>query len=465
MSYLSFSFYSMAAVLAALYYRIPLRHRWMVLLAGSLLFYQQVSGRGIFLILAVILISYGEARLLGSGRISGRSGRRVCLAVSVLTAVLPWLVFRQGGMCSLFTAVGISFYTVQILAYLADVYRGTVLPQKNPAKYALFVLFFPTIVQGPVSRYGQMQEQLYQGHTFRWENLSNGFYQILWGFFLKFLIADKAAVAVNALFSEPAQYHGISVLAAVCSYSFELYADFLACVSISRGVAALFGIRLADNFRRPYLAVSISDFWRRWHISFSSWLRDYIYIPLGGSRRGKRRKYGNLLITFLVSGIWHGSSLTFLFWGLLHGAYQIVGDLTANLRTKGRNESSESRAVRFRKRICTFALVTFGWIFFRADSMETAGAVLQNLFQGAFFNASFLELGLPWQEWLVLGVAILLLAGVSLAQEKGISVTERIMSRSVGTRWAVTAAAVVAILIFGTYGVGYDAGSFIYGRF
>lgn len=312
MTYVSLGFYLFLALILLVYFIMPLRFRWVVLLAGSAAFYILLSGDGFPVLLLTLLLSYGAGLLLAF--LKERSPKpvllqRIVLAVSVFLVMAPWFVIKNGGFLlgntnwGLIVPLGISFYTLQIVSYLADVHSGRISVQKNPAKYALFVLFFPQIVQGPIPRYAQLADQLYEGHLFDEKQFVKGMQLILWGFFLKFLIADRASIVVNVIFENPSQYQGSYVLVAAVLYSIELYADFLSCVTLSQGIAGLFGIGLTDNFLRPYFATSIKDFWRRWHISLSTWLRDYIYIPLGGSRKGKLRKYGNLLITFAFSGI------------------------------------------------------------------------------------------------------------------------------------------------------------------
>ncbi len=486
MNYTSISFYLFLAAAAAVYYAVPVFWRWMVLLAGSIAFYFLAYKTGWWIVLASVLMTYAAGLCLEHlGQRDFRSGHRIKKAVfiaALVLTVLPWFCVKNGDFLTgllhrpsfhWIVPLGISFYTLQMAAYLADIYTGKIHAQKNPAKYALFVLFFPQIVQGPIPRYKELAGQLYQGHLFDEREFAKGFQLIVWGFFLKFMIADKAAVAVNEIFSRPDIYRGCYVFAAGVLYSLELYADFLACTQICRGSAGLFGIHLKGNFMRPYLVVSVKDFWRRWHMSLSSWLRDYIYIPLGGSRRGTLSKYLNLAVTFAVSGIWHGAGYKFLFWGLLHAAYQTAGNMTAGMQDwlyervfKLHKASSVRRAL---QRAGVFFWVMTAWVIFRADSLTTGLDMVMSMFTvhnpWIFFNDSLLALGLSWKEWCVLAVSLLLLAFVERKQERGESIRDSILRMPFYMRWSVYTAAILGTMIFGTYGFGFDAQDFIYRGF
>lgn len=482
MVYLSLFFYAFLVVLTALYYLLPLKIRWTVLLVGSVAFYGAAAPDAWWIFAVTVLISYFSA--LWIFRLKEEGKKRLPAAVlagSILLTVIPWVVFKSGytiltvwlkrDVISMAAPLGISFYTLQIVSYLADVYRGKITPQRNPFRYLLFATFFPQIVQGPVPRYEQLGKQLYEGHKFDEEGFVKGLHLIIWGFFLKLMIADKAALVVNTIFENSRAYAGCYILLAGVLYSIELYTDFMACVSISRGAAALFGIGLQDNFRHPYMAVSIKDFWRRWHITLSEWLRDYIYIPLGGSRKGKIRKYGNLMATFLVSGIWHGAGWNFLFWGMLHGIYQIVGDVTASWKNKiyeklGMPDGSFSgRCIR---RIGTFFWVMSAWIIFRAGSLREGLFMIKSMFATfnpwVLFNDSLFALGLDIKDFVVMLFAILVLCLVSVKQEKG-SVRDWILRQNIVIRWIIYLVSIVVIWVFGTYGFGFDTQEFIYGGF
>ena len=474
MTYISFDFYIFLAILLIVYYSIPFQVRWIAILAGSVLFYYKICEKGIWILLLTIVLSYFAGLLTAYFCQNNKIRKLIVCSFSIILAFV-WFVLKGGfntASSTWIVPVGISFYTLQIISYLIDIYKGKISPQRNILKYALYVFFFPQIIQGPIPRYQQLASQLYQGHPFQEERFVRGMQLILWGFFLKLMIADKAAVIVNEIFTKWEIYKGFYFWTAGILYSIELYTDFLACVTISQGVAGLFGVALADNFRRPYFAVSIKDFWRRWHISFSGWLRDYIYIPLGGNRKGTFAKYINLVITFAVSGVWHGNGLQFLVWGLLHAFYQIVGALTNKVRIKLYDIVSLSERSGMRiiiQRISIFFWVTIAWVIFRAESLEIGLYIIKSMFSvfnpWIFFNDALLKLGLDWKEWCVLLLSISVLIGIHSKQEKGVCIGDFINSRSAYMRWIIYIAAIICIMVFGTYGFGYNAQDFIYGGF
>ena len=271
--------------------------------------------------------------------------------------------------------VGISFYTFQALGYTIDVYRKDVEAEKNFIDYALFISFFPQLVAGPIERSGHILHQLKEYHPFRYENIKTGIYPVLWGLFKKVVIADNLASMVNTVYNHPQNQGGGAFLVATVAFAFQIYCDFSAYSDIARGSARMLGFRLMENFDCPYFAASIQDFWRRWHISLSSWFKDYLYFPLGGSRKGKARTCLNVMIVFFVSGLWHGAALTFVAWGLLNGLYQVVSKLIDPLRQKLlsrlpiRREGAPYRCFQV---AVTFVLTCIAWVLFRANSLPDA---------------------------------------------------------------------------------------------
>lgn len=343
LTYTSWAYFALVIMTLIAYYALPKRAQWCVLLAGSVVFYVLASGRD-WKCIAVFVASVVSGYLFGLAL--GRWRKLPLLVVAVAVSILPFILtkgdvflFKRlpgGGLNSLIVPLGLSFYSLQLYAYLYDIYRGKIEAQRNPMKHLLFMSYFPQIVQGPIPRYGELGPQLFAPHGTKGGHVSRGAQLTVWGFFLKYMIAERAGVIVDAVFAHGEMYLGMYALVAGILYSIQLYTDFLGCVCMCRGVSEMFGIELADNFQRPYFAHSIRDFWRRWHISLSSWLRDYVYIPLGGSRHGKLRKYLNLIVTFVASGIWHGNGYRFVIWGLMHAVYQIVGELTAPLRARAK---------------------------------------------------------------------------------------------------------------------------------
>lgn len=467
---LNYNFFLLSVVI--LYYILPKKFQWYSLLAGSFLFYLLSAKRAIIPLTVMIAFSYCAAHIIIYARTKLPKYQKCIFAFFIAMLTLPLIFCKTIFASNAFIApLGLSFFTLQMIAYLADIYLGKISPQKNFFRYALFISFFPQILQGPIPRYEQLNAQLFTEHRFQEKDFVKALQLILWGFFLKLMIADKSAVIVNTVFDNYEMYRGCYVLLAGILYSIQLYADFLACVTLAQGAAALFGIQLADNFNHPYFASSIQDFWRRWHISLSSWLRDYIYIPLGGSRKGTLRKYCNLIITFLVSGIWHGSGLQYIVWGLFHAFCQIIGALTLNFRESLYALLGFAPDNFFKKhirRIFTFFLVTLAWIVFRSDTLAVAFSMIGSVFTvhnpWIFFDDAIFALGLSWKEYVILAVSIGILAVSSTLQEK-MCIRDKIIAQPLIIRWSIYITAIVIIYVFGTYGFEFHTQDFIYGGF
>lgn len=464
MGYTSFGYYILVILVVVLYYLLPGKVRWISLLMGSLVFYYLATSS----LVQVCFFLLSIAICYTAGIIIEKRRSRPLLFLGIVLTALPLVLIKTDGMLggpierlagfSWIVPLGLSFYTLQMVAYLVDIYKGSTQAQRNPFKFALFASFFPQIIQGPIPRYGALSKELYEAKDFDLDNIIFGMQLIVWGFFLKYMIADKAAIAVNTVFDSYREYSGGYVLLAGVLYSIQLYTDFLSCTTLAQGVSQMLGIKLSDNFFHPYFAVSIKDFWRRWHMSLSSWLRDYIYIPLGGSRRGETRKYLNILITFAVSGLWHGNSFKFIFWGLLHAVYQIA--------ERGLDRFRLPKLIR---QIITFILAMLAWIIFRADTLGASLSMIKSMVTGfnpvVFTDGSIFELGLDEKEFAVLILSVIVLFAVSLCQEKGIAVRKYISEKNIAVRWSVYLLAIWTIWIFGTYGFGFDASEFIYGGF
>ena len=486
MSYLSLQYAFFSAALLIVYYLFSGigggRFQWIVLLLGSLFFYytwtKTLSALCLFLI--PVIAGYAGGLLLEKNR--GCAGKRkAVLLVSILSVALPLAFFRFKWVFPLFTPfsfrsvvvpIGLSFYTLQLIAYLVDCWRENTSAQRDPFKFLLFATFFPQIIQGPIPRYSQLSSQLFERHPFEYKNLVKGTGRIVWGVYLKLMIADKAAVVVNRVFDGGGSYVGGCIIVAAVLYSIQLYTDFYSCTSISLGVARLFGIELPENFARPYFAVSIKDFWRRWHITLSSWLRDYIYIPLGGSQKGTLRKYVNILLVFLISGFWHGNQLQFIIWGLLHALYQIVGDASSSARDRVYDRLKirrDSLAYRSIKRAGVFFLTTFGWVFFRSESAAQGFRMIKDAFvyrnPWTIWGAGLFSLGLDYYDIWLLAVSIAILVIIGSRQEHGVDMEDWFVRQHIFVRWALLYVMIIVIWVFGTYGYGFNAQDFIYGGF
>ncbi len=474
MSFISLHFAAMVVALFFLYYILPKKCQPYLLLLGSLYFYFRCSGR-----LLIVMVFASVVAFL-YGKYHTKKGLPVIillLLAPLVTLKFDDFVLRIAGINgndNFFTSIalplGISFYTLQLIGYCVDVYNGKYEPETNFLSFLLATCFFPQIVQGPIPRYNELKETLLVPHCFDKISIQEGLVKIAFGIFFKTVLADKAGVFVDVVFSPEVSLTGAFYLVAALLYTFQLYADFLSCVLLAQGVAALFGVHLSENFLQPYFATSIKDFWRRWHMSLSRWLRDYVYIPLGGNRKGKLRTKGNLILTFFVSGLWHGAGFKYIVWGLMHGFYQILGDITTGVRDRFFAAIHIPSGVRIAcKRICTFILVMFAWIFFRANSLRDGlHAIYCIFFQfdiTTVTDGSLLAPGLNVPEFIVLGIAIVLLMLYDYCGEKGKPVIVSLLKQKEFIQYVAIFFILLLACIFGTYGSSYDAGAFIYGGF
>ena len=485
MQFISFGFLILLIIVAGMNYVIPRKCRYIWLLIVSFAFYVSIDARYTVVLILSILTTYGAGLLIGKNaeRSAGEetknssgnanSGTATFVFVACLTLNIALILgfklagFLTGG--SILAPIGISFYGMKALSYLIDVKRGDIKAEKNLIAYALYVSFFTQIVSGPIERAGNMLSQFYYPVTVDYYRLQDGFYEMLWGYFLKLVLADRLAIFVNRVYDSSAS-GGIAFLATLF-YSFEIYCDFCGYSHIAIGAARLLGIDVMKNFDSPYMSGSVSEFWHRWHISLSSWLRDYVYIPLGGNRKGTARKFFNILVTFAVSGIWHGMGLTFMVWGMLHGLYQILGILLKPVRDrvvsafKIDRESFAHRAV---KVIFTFFLVNTAWIFFRAESLPKAFDILMGSMKFTpwiLTDGTIYQYGLNSADIGLLVLGIILLIIVDAVSYRGISIREKMIGLKLPLRWAIIIPAIMIILICGIWGSGYDAASFIYQQF
>ena len=522
----SFRFLIFFPIVFIVYYLLPaggrLRKYW--LLAASYFFYMSWNAAYAVLILISTVVTYACGRLLdpsgkkdahseaasgastaapsdaASGETpaspSDASRRKLIVAGSLIInlGILGYFkyfnFFTSGinGVISLFGSnaripaldillpVGISFYTFQAIGYTIDVYRGETEAERDFFKYALFVSFFPQLVAGPIERSKNLIRQLTLENRFDFVQARDGFLLMLWGYFLKVVLADRLAIFVDTVYDAPETYQGWYIVVATVMFGFQIYCDFYWYSTIAIGAAQILGIRLMDNFDAPYLADSVAGFWRRWHISLTSWFKDYLYIPLGGNRHGKVRKYINIMIVFLVSGLWHGASMAFVIWGGINGLYQVIGAFLSPLR------KNVPKAVRV---ITTFILVDFAWLFFRAGDMSKAALVLKNMFAASvtpaasdmtemahsagglriFTDGSIFECGLNPANFVCLIVCLLILLISDICRERGIRIRQAICNLRWWFRLPAIVIIICAILVFGIWGSAYDAAGFIYFQF
>lgn len=487
MNYISFEFAVLVAVTVAIFYCLPVKFRPAVLLAASLYFYLSFDVRYLLYLLFVAGSTFVCARFADNSP-KGKVIIAGCIGINALLwfgiKELSWLTnlvndafkFTPGSIAMplifQLVPVGISYYMLQGISYLVDVYQGKIQQERSFWKYLLYLSYFPAVVQGPISRYQELVPQLTHGRAFDAETARKNLLRILFGLVKKMVIADRLGIFAGYCFKEYAELQGLILYLGAVAYAFQLYTDFSGCVDICRGVSGMFGIELVPNFNRPYLAFSIKDFWNRWHLSLSRWLWNYIYIPLGGNRKGKNRKYINLLATFAVSSLWHGAGFQYSVWGLLNAVYQILGDVTAGLRAKWKRlfgVAVGSTSERIYQRLITFQLTVLAWIFFRSATATDAFGYLYQMFSGAnllaFFGPCLAASGVSWLE-LALLVAhlavLLLLEHRSTGQEE---VLDKVKSLHTCIRWGLYIILILDVVLFGVYGSGYDLSGFLYGGY
>jgi alginate O-acetyltransferase complex protein AlgI len=475
------------------YYSIPPRFRWILLLSASYYFYMCWKVEYIFLIIISTLVDYYCG--IQMGKREKKSKRRPFLLLSLfanlgLLFLFKYFNFFNNSIHYIFykfnilynipafealLPVGISFYTFQTLSYSIDIYRGKQKPEKHLGIFALYVSFFPQLVAGPIERSVNLLPQFYKINKFNAERISDGLKLILWGFFKKVVIADRVAVVVNQIYNNPHNYEGIHYIVATIFFSFQIYCDFSGYSDIAIGSAKILGYDLMLNFRRPYFSKSIREFWKRWHISLSTWFKDYLYISLGGNRVKVSRWYSNLFITFLISGLWHGAKWTFVIWGALHGLYLIISIITSSFReviSKILFLNKFPALNTFKKIFITYLLTNIGWIFFRANSSEDAFFILGHLGTGLvtfFSNISnigyirglFSAFGLLESEFIMAIVSIFILIGVEIVQEK-YSISSLLKKKPIVLRWSFYYAISIIIMFFGVFNTSQQ---FIYFQF
>lgn len=371
-----------------LYFELPYRSRWKLLLLASCYFYMVFRPIYIFILGFTIVIDYFSAILIEK---SFDKKRKWYLLTSLSANILILIVFKYWNFLNsniteilsifqmqnnipflnILLPIGLSFHTFQAMSYTIEVYKGNQKAERNFGIYSLYVMFFPQLVAGPIERPQNLLHQFYETHDWSFESFKEGIYLVLWGFFKKVVIADRLAIFVNEMYGNSSLQNGSNLLLATFFFTFQIYCDFSGYSDIAIGIAKIMGFDLMKNFDKPYFSKSIGEFWRRWHISLSTWFKDYLYIPLGGNKVTKRRAYLNIFIVFLVSGIWHGANWTFIAWGILHGLYVILDSINIIKSIKLPNVI---------KILFTFILVSFTWIFFRAENINVAITIIKKLF-------------------------------------------------------------------------------------
>jgi len=439
----------------------------------------------ILILFALILIDYYAAILIEKSR---DKNRKAYLIISILSTCSALFIFKYFnffnnnvseiakflhldypiGALQLILPLGLSFHTFQSLSYVIEVYKKKQKSEHHLGVYTLYVMFYPQLVAGPIERPQNLLHQFYEEHFFECQRVADGLKLMAWGMFKKAVIADRLASFVKVVYDKPQDYQGVSFLVATVFFAFQIYCDFSGYSDIAIGSAQVMGFRLMDNFNRPYSSRSIAEFWKRWHISLSTWFRDYLYIPLGGNRVSKPRWFYNLFITFFVSGLWHGANWTYVVWGTLHGSYMIFGIITRDWRDKiitfvGINKFE--KVFRYCQVFTTFILVCFAWIFFRAKDIQDAFYIAGHLFSGTFNyciniivnhrqfengHMGSINLGQGTMNF-VIAVFLILVLIIGHSIQKHGSVRHMLASKPVWFRWVAYNGIIISLLYLGLY--------------
>jgi len=478
----SLRFFVFFPIVAALYFAIPHRFRWFLLLVASYYFYMCWRVRYAVLLVISTLIDYFAGLILTKA--TSRRVRLLCLVLSLGANLTLLFVFKYYNFfthafesvlssCGMNVAlpasafllpVGISFYTLQSMSYTIDVYCGRQPVERHPGIFGLYVVFFPQLVAGPIERAPNLLPQLKLEHRFDYDRVTNGLKLILWGLFKKTVIADRLGMLVTPVYDNPAAFDGLILTVATVFFAFQVYCDFSGYSDIAIGTAEVFGVKLMQNFRRPFFARSIAELWQRWHISLTSWFRDYVYIPLGGNRVPQWRWYFNVIVVFLLSGLWHGANWTFLIWGGLHGFFVLAGSVLRPLRTRLVSWIRLDRllgTLHVLQVLTTFSLFCLALVFFRAKSLSTAGAVLARLFHHWRVPLSIealqrigpklnLQADFFVKELALSVLFIAFLVCVQMVQERG-SIRQRLARQPVWVRFGVYSAGLWVLFLFGVF--------------
>ena len=497
MTFNSFSFLIFFPLVTALFFAVPHRFRWLLLLTASCCFYMFFIPVYILILVFTILVDYVAGLFIENAR---QPARRWFLIASIVANVGALAFFKYCNflinnvnvlgtwlhtgldvpLLNIVLPIGLSFHTFQAMSYTIEVYRGKQKAERHLGIYALYVMFYPQLVAGPIERPQNLLHQFREVKQFDYERVTDGLKLMAFGMFKKVVIADRLAQYVNLVYGHPADYCGVNYAIATLFFAFQIYFDFSGYSDIAIGAARVMGFSLMQNFRQPYFSKSIGEFWTRWHISLSTWFRDYVYIPLGGNRVGRRKLYRNLLVVFVVSGLWHGANWTYVIWGALNGLYLAIGIATANIRPRIASLLRLDRVSRVRECgavLLTFSLICLSWVFFRANNLHDALYILAHLGTGwkeALLGLPHLvsgSVGGPLRDLLFIKAGagkVMLSAALVMA----ILIVERVqyhgmlrrmlMDNPVWVRWPMYFGLVYATIFLGAYDTG---GQFIYFQF
>ena len=488
MSYASIEFLIFVLVLVLIYYIFPKKHRYIVLLIGSLIFYYLFSGKYIIFILLSSVITYFSGKLIEKYN----DKRKLILTLSILLNLSFLLVLKYNNFFGdifrvvginipykkFILPIGISYYTLETISYLTDIYRKRMKAETNYLKVLLFLVYFPQIVEGPIANYSRLSKTLFNTEKFNYDNFVSSFVLIAWGFIKKLVIADRAGIFVSKVFEN--NYGGMLLIIGVLLYTLQIYADFSGCIDIVSGVSELFGVKLDENFRRPFFSKSIQEFWRRWHITLGTWLKEYIFYPISLSklnmklnlklRKMKSKYISRFIITafplffvWFFNGMWHGASFKYVVYGLYYYVLMMIGILLEPVFKKIISIfkiNTEVWSYKFFQALRTILIVCFGMFLFRVDSFKQMGLMIHSK-----ATASLFSLGLKKLDFALLMVGILVMLVVGVMQEFNVNIRKELQKQNLLFKWLIYYIMIFSIIIFGIYGKGYDAASFIYGGF
>jgi alginate O-acetyltransferase complex protein AlgI len=480
----SFHFLIFFIVVTSLYYALPFNKRWFLLLAASCYFYMAFVPIYIIILGFTIVIDYFAGIYIEQAE--GKK-RKLFLLLSLIANIGVLAVFKYYNFLNenfsfllkgfglenpipylaILLPIGLSFHTFQAMSYTIEVYRGHQKAERHFGIYSLYVMFYPQLVAGPIERPQNLLHQFRENYKFDYDRVTSGLKLMAWGLFKKVVIADRLAKVVDVVYNDPYQHNSLSLIIATVFFSFQIFCDFSGYSDMAIGAARVMGFKLMTNFNKPYQSKSVNEFWKRWHISLSTWFKDYLYISLGGNRVTIPRWYLNLFIVFLVSGLWHGANWTFVIWGALHGFYLVFALATQNIREKI-NKTLWLDKLPFLSTITTFILVAFAWIFFRANDTKSAFFIAKNIFAGIpdLINKISLrqpileDLGLQYKGLILSALLIVFLETVHYLQNK-ININDFLKRRPRYARWSIYYALIFCIIYLGTY----ENRQFIYFQF
>ncbi|UBM59115.1 MBOAT family protein [Marinilongibacter aquaticus] len=462
----SFAFIVFFPLVTLLYFALKHQYRWWLLLLSSIVFYGWFKVEYLLILVFTILVDYFAGLWIEKSK---GTKRKWALVVSILAnvGVLAYfkyanfilgtanaLLLRTGhegfDLLDILLPIGLSFHTFQAMSYTIEVFRGRVPAERNLFRYALYVMFYPQLVAGPIERPQNVIYQFYEKHKFDYQRAVSGLRLMLWGMFKKVVIADRLGLFVDQVYDNPEHFTGMPIIVATVFFGFQIFCDFSGYTDIGLGAARIMGFDLMKNFDRPYFSKSISEFWRRWHISLSSWFKDYVYIPLGGNRVSPLRRYFNLFIVFMISGLWHGASWNFVIWGALHGVYQIVGLWTHKTQKRIIGLLKNDFLEKCVHAAIVFFLVSVAWVFFRAHHLSQSLYLLKNMFATSSHSLSEMIDIIGVQDIIVLILSVGLMESVHWFQRKH-DMGLWFDRQPKWFRWSSYYAVFTAIVLFATY--------------